>query len=246
VTVPPAEAERARAMMLELFPQGFEESDGVDGVELAAYTDAAGEERLWSAFGGARSTEVEEGWEERWRAFHRPARVGPLWVGPPWETPDPSALAVVVDPGRAFGTGGHATTRLCLELLLDLPRGSLLDIGCGSGVLSIAAAKLGFRPVHAVDLDPQAIEATERNAEANGVVLGARLADALTDPLPAADTAVVNVALDVDKPIAGRIDCEWLVASGYLASEEPELPGYRRESRREAEGWAADLYRRTE
>jgi ribosomal protein L11 methyltransferase len=246
VTVPPAEAERARAIMLELFPQGFEESDGVDGVELAAYTDAAGEERLWSAFGGARSTEVEEGWEERWRAFHRPVRVGPLWVGPPWETPDPGAVAVVVDPGRAFGTGGHATTRLCLELLLDLPRGSLLDIGCGSGVLSIAAARLGFRPVLAVDLDPQAIEATERNAEANGVVLDARLADALTDPLPAADTAVVNVALDVDKPIAGRIDCEWLIASGYLASEEPELPGYRRESRREADGWAADLYRRTE
>jgi ribosomal protein L11 methyltransferase len=246
VTVPPAEAERARAIMLELFPQGFEESDGVDGVELAAYTDAAGEERLWSAFGGARSTEVEEGWEERWRAFHRPVRVGPLWVGPPWETPDPDAVAVVVDPGRAFGTGGHATTRLCLELLLDLPRGSLLDIGCGSGVLSIAAARLGFRPVLAVDLDPQAIEATERNAEANGVVLHARLADALTDPLPAADTAVVNVALDIDKPIAGRIDCEWLIASGYLASEEPELPGYRRESRREADGWAADLYRRTE
>jgi ribosomal protein L11 methyltransferase len=246
VTVPPAEAERARAIMLELFPQGFEESDGADGVELAAYTDAAGEERLWSAFGGARSTEVEEGWEERWRAFHRPVRVGPLWVGPPWETPDPGALPVMIDPGRAFGTGGHATTRLCLELLLDLPRGSLLDIGCGSGVLSIAAAKLGFRPVLAVDVDPQAIEATERNAEANGVVLGARLADALTDPLPAADTAVVNVALDVDKPIAGRIDCEWLVASGYLASEQPELPGYRRESRREADGWAADLYRRTE
>jgi ribosomal protein L11 methyltransferase len=246
VTVPPAEAERARAIMLELFPQGFEESDGADGVELAAYTDAAGEERLWSAFGGARSTEVEEGWEERWRAFHRPVRVGPLWVGPPWETPDPDALAVVIDPGRAFGTGGHATTRLCLELLLDLPRGSLLDIGCGSGVLSIAAAKLGFRPVLAVDVDPQAIEATERNAEANGVVLDARLADALTDPLPAAGTAVVNVALDVDKPIAGRIDCEWLVASGYLASEQPELPGYRRDSRREADGWAADLYRRTE
>jgi ribosomal protein L11 methyltransferase len=167
-------------------------------------------------------------------------------VGPPWETPDANALAVVVDPGRAFGTGGHATTRLCLELLLDLPRGSLLDIGCGSGVLSIAAAKLGFRPVLAVDLDPQAIEATQRNAEVNGVVVDAWLADALTDPLPETDIALVNVALDVDRPIAGRLSCERLVASGYLASEEPELPGYRRETRREAEGWAADLYRRTE
>ena len=246
MTVPPAEAERARAIMLELFPEGFEESNGAHGVELAAYTDPAGEERLWAAFGGTRSTEVEEGWEERWRAFHRPVRVGPLWVGPPWETPDPGALAVVVDPGRAFGTGGHATTRLCLELMLDVPRGSLLDVGCGSGVLSIAAAKLGFEPVLGLDLDPQAIEATLRNAAANGVAVEASLGDALTGPLPATDTAVVNVALDVDRPIAERLECERLVTSGYLASEGPELPGYRREARREAEGWAADLYLRTQ
>lgn len=246
VTVPPAEAERARAIMLELFPQGFEERDAADGVELAAYTDAAGEERLWSAFGGARAAEVEEGWEERWRAFHRPVRVGPLWVGPPWETPEPGALAVVVDPGRAFGTGAHATTRLCLELMLDLPRGSLLDVGCGSGVLSIAAAKLGFEPVLAVDLDPLAIEATLRNAEANGVSVDARLADALIDPLPASDAAVVNVAHDLDRRIAARLGCARLVVSGYLAAETPELPGYRREARREAEGWAADRYRRTQ
>jgi ribosomal protein L11 methyltransferase len=246
VTVPPAEAERARAIMLELFPEGFEEAELAGGVELAAYTDPAGEERLWSAFGGARSAEVEEGWEERWRAFHRPVRIGPLWVGPPWEEPEAGVTAVVIDPGRAFGTGSHATTRLCLELVLDLPRGSLLDVGCGSGVLAIAAAKLGFAPVYAVDLDPQAIEATLRNAEANGVAVDARPADALTDPLPATDTAVVNVALDVDRPITERLQCERLVTSGYLAVEEPELSGYRREARREAEGWAADLHVRTQ
>jgi len=246
VTVPPAEAERARAIMLELFPEGFEESECADGVELAAYTDAGGEERLWSAFGGARSTDVEEGWEDRWRAFHHPVRIGPLWVGPPWEAPDPDAVAVVVDPGRAFGTGAHPTTRLCLELLLDLPRGSLLDVGCGSGVLSIAAAKLGFGPVAAIDVDPQAVEATARNADVNGVELGVRLADALADPLPSADTAVVNVALEVDEAVAARLTCGQLVLSGYLASEEPAVPGFRREARREADGWAADLLVRTE
>lgn len=232
--------------MLELFPEGFEESAGANGIELAAYTDAAGEERLWSAFGGARSTGAEEGWEERWRAFHRPVRIGPLWVGPPWEMPDPDALAVVIDPGRAFGTGAHATTRLCLELLLDVPRGSLIDVGCGSGVLSIAACKLGFQPVLGVDIDPQAIEATARNATDNGVEVEARLADAMRDPLPGADAAVVNVALDIDRPVAGRLDCSRLVASGYLVSEQPDLPGYRHEARRETEGWAADLYIRTQ
>ena len=231
--------------MLELFPGGFEERDSPDGVELAAYTDDRGEERLWSAFGGARATDVEEGWEDRWRAFHRPVRIGPLWVGPPWEQPDGGGIPVVIDPGRAFGTGAHATTRLCLELLLDLPRGSMLDVGCGSGVLSIAAAKLGFDPVHAVDLDPQAIEAIERNAAANGVTVEIQLADAARDPLPATDAAVVNVALDADLSIAARLGCDHVVTSGYLAAEEPQIPGYSRRDRREAEGWAADLHVRT-
>ena len=246
MSVPSAEAERARAIMLELFPEGFEERDLADGVELAAYTDDHGEERLWSAFGGARSTEVEEGWEERWRAFHRPVRIGPLWIGPPWEQPDGEAIPVVIDPGRAFGTGAHATTRLCVELLLDVPRGSLLDAGCGSGVLSIAAAKLGFEPVHAVDLEPQAVEATMRNAAANGVAVDARVADAADSALPETTNAVVNVALDIDGRIVARLDCERVITSGYLLAESPELPGYRREDRREAEGWVADLHVRTQ
>jgi ribosomal protein L11 methyltransferase len=246
VTVPVAQAERARAIMIELFPEGFEEVDHEGGVELAAYTGPAGEERLWAAFGGTRSDEVEEGWEDRWRAFHRPVRIGPLWVGPPWEAPEPDAIAVVIDPGRAFGTGSHATTRLCLELLIDAPRGSLLDVGCGSGILAIAAAKLGYGPVSAVDIDPLAIEATTLNAEVNGVVVDARLANAVGDDLPAADTAVVNVALELDRPIAGRLDCTRLITSGYLVIESPEFPGYRHEQRREADGWAADLYIRTQ
>lgn len=232
--------------MLELFPAGFEERDSADGVELAAYTDAAGEERLWAAFGGARSAAVPADWEERWRAFHRPVRVGPLWVGPPWAEPDAGAVAVVVDPGRAFGTGGHPSTRLCLELLVELPRGGLLDVGCGSGVLAIAAAKLGFAPVVAVDVDRQAVEATRRNAEANGARVRVQLADALTDELPGADAAVANVALDLDERIAARLDCALLITAGYLAAESPSLTGFRHLARREAQGWAADLHERTQ
>ena len=108
--------------MIELFPEGFEELDAAGSLELAAYTNAAGEERIWQAFGGAAASDVDDGWEERWRRFHRPQRVGSLWIGPPWEVPDGDAVAVVIDPGRAFGTGGHPTTRLCLQRAPTTPR----------------------------------------------------------------------------------------------------------------------------
>ncbi len=228
--------------MLELFPEGFEEIDDGGSVELAAYTGDAGEERLWQAFGGTRSVEVEEDWEERWKRFHRPVRVGPLWIGPPWESAPPGVVPVVIDPGRAFGTGGHPTTRLCLELLLAVRRASLLDIGCGSGVLAIAAAKLGFAPVVAVDVDPLAVEATTRNATANAVEVDARVVDALEQPLPDARIALANIALAPVCALAGRVSASVLVTSGYLVSEQPALEGFRRVDRRDAEGWAADLH----
>jgi ribosomal protein L11 methyltransferase len=232
--------------MVELFPEGFEERDTPDGVELAAYTDSSGEERLWAAFGTVHSREVAGDWAERWRAFHRPVRVGPLWVGPPWERPPGDATAVVIDPGRAFGTAGHPTTRLCLELLLELEPGSLLDIGCGSGVLAVAAASLGFAPVTAIDREDAALEATRRNAAANGVAVDARLGDALSESLAPADTAVANVSAGFVQELAGRLECASAIVSGYLESERPMLPGFRSVTRRAADGWAADLLRNQE
>jgi ribosomal protein L11 methyltransferase len=232
--------------MIELFPHGFEEHDDTHGVELAAYTDASGEERLWHAFGAVQAQDVEDGWEDRWRRFHRPARIGRLWVGPPWEEPDTDAIAVVIDPGRAFGTGTHPTTRLCLELLGGLEPTSLLDVGCGSGVLSIAAAKLGFAPVTAIDVEAEAIEATERNAAANDVEVVTVLADALDGRLPVADTMVANITLEAVETLGSSLRSSCAVTSGYLASDAPRLAGYRAERRRERDGWAADVHIRVE
>jgi ribosomal protein L11 methyltransferase len=173
-------------------------------------------------------------------------RVGSLWIGPPWETPPPNVEAIVVDPGRAFGTGGHATTRLCLLLLAELERGSLLDVGCGSGVLAIAAARLGFEPVLALDHDPSALEATRRNAAANATKIELRLADALADPLPSAEVTVANISAEAAEQIAPLLDAATVVTSGYLEQDAPAPTGFRH-ARREVEGgWAADVFRREE
>jgi ribosomal protein L11 methyltransferase len=228
--------------MLELFPDGFEEREGKGWLELAAYTeDDDGVAR--AAFSRVEVSTVPDGWADRWREFHRPARVGPLWVGPPWLDAPGDAIPVVIEPGRAFGTGAHPTTRLCLALLLELEPGGLVDVGCGSGVLAIAASKLGFGPITALDHDEAATEATARNAAANGVDLRLLTRDALDGAsLPEADVTVANIALEAIGPLAAHVRSSRFVASGYLACDEPQLEGFRREKRLETEGWAADLF----
>jgi ribosomal protein L11 methyltransferase len=230
--------------MLDLFPDGFEEVDAADGIEFVAYTDPGGEERAWRAFGPVVAADVSPGWEERWRDFHRPVYAGGVWIGPPWAEPPREGIAVVIDPGRAFGTGAHPTTRLSLQLLVKWPRGSLVDIGCGSGVVSIAAAKLGFGPVVALDLDEHAVDATRRNARANGVDVDARVCNALSGRLPSADVAVANVTRAVVEAVAPRVPAASLIASGYLVSEPATLAGWRHVERAVEDGWAADAFRR--
>jgi ribosomal protein L11 methyltransferase len=232
--------------MLELFPEGFEEVDWSDGVELVAYTDPGGEERLWHTFGGARSEDVAADWRDRWKAFHHPVRVGPLWIGPPWEEPPADAIAVSIEPGRAFGTGAHPTTQLCAELLLELERGSLLDLGCGSGVLSIVAAKVGFAPVLAFDTDENAVAATRANATANEVDVETTLADVLTQDLPSTDVALANITRPTLESLSPRLRSRRLVSSGYLPTEETTLAGFRHVRRLTRDSWAADLYEAAE
>jgi ribosomal protein L11 methyltransferase len=238
VRVRRADAEIVLAELLELAPSGLEERDvDADVVEYAVY-GAPGElpalPALRAAAGGAlvdvTTTEVADDWSERWREFHRPVTVaGRLHVRAPWHDAAPEGpVDIVIEPAQAFGTGAHATTRLCLELLLELePRGPVVDLGCGSGVLAIAAAKLGFGPVLGVDHDPLAVEATAENAARNGVTVATRRYDLLRDgPAPAAPTVLANLLGPLLRALAETgFDPETeegpraLIASGLLTSE---------------------------
>jgi ribosomal protein L11 methyltransferase len=214
------------ALLLHIFPEGVEELDGA----FAVYAD---EPPL--GFDVVAVDEVAEGWEDGWRTFHHGVEVGRVWVGPPWDEPPQGAEVVVIDPGRAFGTGAHATTRLCLELLQEVEPTSLLDVGCGSGVLSVAAAKLGFAPVTAVDIDEVALETTRANAAANGVTLE------IGSELRPAVLAVMNIALDVVEAMLPQLPVGRAVTSGYLERDEPRSGGWHLVARRVRDGWAADL-----
>jgi ribosomal protein L11 methyltransferase len=241
VSVPRAEAELAGARLLALFPAGLEERSDGDRVELAVYTDEAGEAAVRRAFPAVDTALVADGWEDRWWAFHVPVAAGGLWIGPPWIDPPAGVDPVVVDPGRAFGTGAHPTTRACIELLARLERGSLLDAGCGSGVVAVAAARLGFAPVHAVDVDEVAVEVTRATARRNGVPVDVEVADVLTGALPAADVVVANIELRVVEELLARGPAPVAVTSGYLALDAPSAAGWRSLERLELEGWAADV-----
>jgi len=113
----------------------------------------------------------EEPWAETWKLHFHPVRVREdFWVVPPWERPPEGADAIVIEPGMAFGTGTHESTALCLDFVPDLVRegGSVLDLGCGSGILGIAAARRGAGRVLMLDNDPVAVQVARKNADANG------------------------------------------------------------------------------
>jgi ribosomal protein L11 methyltransferase len=240
VSTAAADAEQVLAALLELAPAGVEQVDGDGVVEFAVY-GAPGElpelDEGEAEVGGIRVTvygeEVPGDWAERWKRFHAPILVaGRLYVRPPWEEAPirPGAIDIRIDPGRAFGTGAHATTRLCLELLADLagdgPHGSFCDLGCGSGVLAIAAAKLGYGPVEAVDSDRLAVEATNLNARDNGVVLDVvRRANLRDEPSPAAEAVAANLMRPLLLRVAELIDHRprALILSGLLDDEADEV-----------------------
>ena len=253
---------------------------------------------LQAAVGGVpidvSTTEVADDWSERWKQFHRPVlvqapgealgeapgevsrhdgnkRLPAFHVRPPWLPPSEvlGAQEIVIDPGQAFGTGAHATTHLCLELLLavahaDPARGPVLDVGAGSGVLAIAATKLGYAPVLALDNDRESIAAISENAAVNDVEIEARRFDLRSEPLPALDgaagsgaaaagsDAVPLMLANLLRPLLLSLAASMtqpprhLIASGLLRAEADEVAAafaerlsLRERERRERGEWAA-------
>jgi ribosomal protein L11 methyltransferase len=202
--------------------------------------------------GGEWSVEPERDWQAEWKATIAPVRAGRIVVVPSWladgHVPDEDELTLVLDPGRAFGSGHHATTTLCLELLdeLDLDGRRVADVGCGTGVLAIAAAARGA-DVLAVDVDPDAVEVTVDNAARNGVHLDARTGS-VELVSPPAEVLVANLVTDVIASLAGPLvaaTTHTLVASGITVERRERAvdalvaAGLVIDEVRERDGWVA-------
>jgi ribosomal protein L11 methyltransferase len=281
------QAELVLAELLELAPAGVEEVQiGADTIEYAVYGPPGELPSLPDLNAAAGDALVEistshtaDDWQQRWKRFHRPVLieasapradgghdVPALFVRPPWEAPsarlDAGVQEIVIDPGQAFGTGAHATTRLCLELLLELAAleraaGPLLDVGTGSGVLAIAAARLGFAPVLGLDHERESVEAARDNAAVNGVSIEVRRFDLRRQRLPSMDGAGAAagstvVVANLLRPLLLELaqSMPWapahLLAGGLLGEEVEEVAsafaqrfGLRMREQRHSAGWAA-------
>jgi ribosomal protein L11 methyltransferase len=283
------DAEIVLAELLPLTPSGVEEVElDEHTIEYAIYGapgELPGLPDLQAVVGGAlvqiATSEVADDWNERWKDFHRPVtipapptredrpRTPSILLRPPWEpASDPAAqlLEIVIDPGQAFGTGGHASTRLCLDLLLELhadgwPSGAVLDVGTGSGVLAIAAGLLGYGPLLGLDNEIESVQASEANATVNDVDMQAARFDLRRDALPwlateatAPPVGTMLVFANLLRPLllllAEAIERPpaRLIAGGLLVAELDEIAGafsrrhgMRELARREGEGWGALL-----
>lgn len=291
------DADVVLARLTEVAPLGVEEGDAEGLVEFALYGDAdalpaepALRELLGDALVAIVDGDVADDWDVRWMTFHEPVLVADrIWVRPPWADryagDRPDVRDLVIDPAQAFGTGGHATTRLCLELLValaeeddaaraaaagappapgDRTRGPVLDLGCGSGVLAVAAAQLGWGPVHGVDNEPPSVAATVENARVNGVTVTAAAYDLLRDGpagMPASATTDGRpplVLANLLRPLLLRVAGDGfadpqphaVIASGLLTHEVDGVVrafaglGLVEGERRESGDWAAVLLRR--
>lgn len=259
VDVAPDEIEIARAIMIEMASAGWSESHVSNGsLRLEAWVARRARGEIVQLQGALRAAGLDvhvnqvaqdTEWQDGLRRHHQPIDVrGRIRVRPPWVAATVGPIDIEIDPGMAFGTGQHATTRGCLELMLGLPLGSLIDVGTGSGVLAIAAVKLGHDPVIALDNDPLATEATTRNAQVNGVALRVDLAEADAQVLAPADTVVANITRMHVAALAGNLATNppmYAVLSGFVVDDVPSATapwlerGYRSVATFIEDGWAA-------
>jgi ribosomal protein L11 methyltransferase len=250
-------AEPALAALLPVLGAGAEERRVGGAVEYAIYAppgELPPPEAIAALAGdallGTITEPVPDGWERRYLEFLRPVEVTAgartLRIRAPWLDGAPDDL--LIDPQATFGAATHPTTRLALELLLEAePGGGLADWGAGSGVLAVAAARLGWAPVTAFELDPAAAAVIEGNARANGVNVTVELGDLREDPLPSAPTVVANLTGPLHRAAAARMGerPERLLAAGMLARDTDAIAaayaaaGLREQRRRTDGEWGA-------
>lgn len=242
VDVAAEDAERVAERLWELGTSGVEERDATTierneaGVTLVGYFDdeatARAAVRDLEGLGARLAHVADEDWKEKWKEFFHPTRVGErIVIRPSWEAyePRPDDVVITLDPGQAFGTGTHETTRLVLMEIEARVRGgeAVLDVGCGSGILGIAALSLGAASVAAVDVDPVAVRVSEENARVNGVRLRAS-----TTPIERVEgryeLLLANIRSPILIPMAAELAARLapggaLVLSGLLVEEEAQV-----------------------
>jgi ribosomal protein L11 methyltransferase len=230
-----ADVEEVLDAVLPALPGGLHLREDGDGVELTVLgtPGTPGEEEL-RALAGSRlielkAAETSDDWRERRLARYEPLIVAERFLlRPEWapQGEDQGLIEIVLEQGPAFGTGLHPTTQACLATMAEVePGGSFADVGCGSGVLSIAAAKLGWSPIVAIDIDPTSVGIAGGNADRNGVSIDVRRLDIASEPPPGAETVVANVPPAVQLALAEHAEAppSLLIASGFKPDEIPAV-----------------------
>ena len=229
------EAEEVLDAVLPALPGGAHVREVGEGVLVTiAVTPGTPDEEELRRLVGPRlieltAAEASDDWRERRLARYEPLIVAERFLLRPEWAPrgeDRGLIEIVLEQGPAFGTGLHPTTQACLATMAETEGdGSFADVGCGSGVLSIAAAKLGWSPVVAIDVDPNSVRIARANADRNGVAIDVRRVDVASEPPPGAETVVANVPPAVQLALAERLDAtpELLIASGFKPDEIPAV-----------------------
>lgn len=248
VQVQAPESEEVAAQLWELGATGVEERDaatllparGGDCSVVAYFASGATAQQAAATLGTDRHCHLQAlpqvAWQTQWQRYFHPTRVAQRWiVYPPWHPPPRAQAAgrlpLIIDPGLAFGSGTHATTRLCLAAMESelRPDARVVDLGCGSGILAIAAARLGARAVLALDIDADAVAATAHNAAANDV---AQVVVARQGDTPPAGAPCTFLIANIRAPVLCGLEPKLRVAlapggrlllSGILASEQAEV-----------------------